>query len=41
MGENIGKNIGKNLSCNYIKKILDHAEQSTTDTFKTSLKRVI
>ena len=40
-GENIGKNISKNLGGNYSQKLLDHAKQSTTDTLKTTVKRVI
>ena len=41
MGENIGKKISKSLKSKYIQKLLDHAEQSATDAFKTSSKRVI
>ena len=47
-GKNIGKNINKNLSRKYSpsilamsKKLLDHAEQSTTDAFKTASERAI
>ena len=40
MGKNIGKNIIKSLS-KYSQKFIDHAEQSATDAFKTSSKRVI
>ena len=36
MFKNIGKNISKNLSCKYSQKLIDHAKQSATDTFKTS-----
>ena len=48
MGKNIGKNISKNLSGKYTpgmlamcQKLLDHAKQSATDTYKTASKRVI
>ena len=41
MGRSIGENIGKNLSGNYSQKLLDHAEQSATDAFKTTSKRAI
>ena len=41
MGKNIGKNISQSLNSKYSKKILDHVEQSATDAFKTSSKRVI
>ena len=41
MGKNIGKNISKNLKSKYSQKLLDHAKQSATDTFKTSSKKVI
>ena len=41
MGRNLGKKISKNLSSKYSQKFLDHAKQSATDAFKTSLKRVI
>ena len=41
MGKNIGKNISKSLKSKYSQKLLDHAEQSATDAFKTSSKRVI
>ena len=47
-GKNIGKNINKNLSRKYSpsilamsQKLLDHAEQSTTDAFKTASERAI
>ena len=46
MGKNIGKNISKNLSGKNSpgilaihQKILDHAKQSATDTFKIASKR--
>ena len=38
MGKNIVKNISKNLSGKYNQKLLDHAKQSATDTFKTDSK---
>ena len=38
VGKNIGKNISKNLSSKYSQKLLDHAEQSATDSFKTASK---
>ena len=41
MGKNFGKNISKNLPGKYSQKLLDHAEQSATDAFKTASKRVI
>ena len=41
MGKNIGKNISKSLNSKYNQKLLDHAKQSATDTFKTSSKGVI
>ena len=41
MGKNIGKNISQSLNSKYSQKILDHAEQSATDAFKTSSKRVM
>ena len=41
MGKNIGKNISKNVSRKYSQKLLDHAKQSATDTFKTGSKRAI
>ena len=40
-GKNIGKNIIKSLKSKYSQKFIDHAEQSATDAFKTSSKRVI
>ena len=36
MGKNIGKYINKNLSGKYSQKRLDYANQSTTDTLKTT-----
>ena len=39
--KNYGKNISKNMSGKYSPKILDHTEQSPTDAFKTSSKKVI
>ena len=40
--KNISKNLsGKNLSGKYIKKLLDHAKQSATDTFKIASERAI
>ena len=39
--KNIGKNISKNLSGKYSQKLLDHANQSARDGFKTASKRVI
>ena len=41
MGKNIGKNISKNFNSKYSHKLYDHAKQSATDAFKTSLKGVI
>ena len=41
MGKNIGKNISKSLNSKYSQKLLDHAKQSVTDSFKTSSERVI
>ena len=37
----IGKNISKNLGSKYSQKLLDHAEQSATDTLKTASKRAV
>ena len=37
----VTKNISKNLSGKYIKKPLDHAKQSATDTFKIASERAI
>ena len=41
MDKNIGKSISKSLSGTYSQKLLDHANQSATDAFKTSSKSVI
>ena len=41
MGKHIYKNISKNLSTKYSWKLLDHVEQSATDAFKTTSKRII
>ena len=41
MGGDIGKNINQNLSGKYNQKPLDHANQSTTDAFKTVSKRAV
>ena len=41
MRKNIGKNISKNLGGKYSQKLLDHAKQSATDSFKTASKRGI
>ena len=41
MGKSIDNNITKNLSGKYSQKPIDHAKQSTTDAFKTALKREI
>ena len=41
MDKNIGKTISKSLSGTYRQKLLDHANQSATDAFKTSSKSVI
>ena len=40
-GGDIGKNINQNLSGKYNQKPLDHANQSTTDAFKTVSKRAV
>ena len=40
IGKSICKNTSKNLNVEYSKKLLDHAKQSVTDTFKTSSKKV-
>ena len=37
-GKNIGKNISKNLTGRDSQKLLDHANQSTTDVFQTASK---
>ena len=39
--KNMDKNIGKNLRGKYTQKLLDHVEQSATDTLKSTSKRVI
>ena len=36
--KNIGEDISKNLRGKYGQKLLDHAKQSTIDTFKTTSK---
>ena len=41
MRTNIGKNTSKTLSGKYSQKLLDHAKQSATDTFKLAAKRAI
>ena len=41
MSKNIGKNISKSLNSKYSQNLIDHAKQSATDAFKTSLKRAI
>ena len=41
MGNNIVKKISKNLKSKYSQKLLDNANQSTTDSLKTTSKRVI
>ena len=41
MGRNIGENVRKNISGKYSKKLLDHANQSTTDILKTTSKKAI
>ena len=38
ISKNTGKNLNKNLSSKYSQKLLDHAKQSSTDTFKTASK---
>ena len=38
MGKRIGKNISKKLSSKYSKKLLNHAEKSARDDFKTVSK---
>ena len=37
MAKNVGKNVSKNLS----QKLLDHAQPSATDAFKTASKMAI
>ena len=39
--KNFGEDIIKNVRGKYGQKLLDHAKQSTIDTFKTTSKRVI
>ena len=41
MSKNTGENITKRLGGKYGQKLLDHAKQSKTDTFKTSSKRIL
>ena len=41
MSKNTGKNISKNLSGKYSQKLLNHANQSSTDAVKTVSKRAI
>ena len=48
IGENFGKTTSKNLTVKYgpcmlamLQKILDHAKESATDSFKTASKRAI
>ena len=41
ISKNIGKNISQNLSGKYRQKLLDHSEQSATNTLKTASKRAI
>ena len=39
--KNVGKNVSKNLRSKNSQKLLDHAEQFTTDALKTASKRAI
>ena len=39
MGKKVGKNINKNLIIKHSQKLLDHAEKSATDAFKTASKK--
>ena len=39
--KNISKNFGKILSSKYGQKLFDHTKQCSTDTIKTSSKKVI
>ena len=39
IGKNIGKNRSKNVSARCCPKLLDHAEKSETDAFKTTSKK--
>ena len=41
MGINIGKSPSKSSSDKYIQKLLDHANKSATNAFKTTSKKVI
>ena len=41
VSKNIDKNISKILSGKYNQKLLGHAEQSATDTFKVASKKVL
>ena len=41
MGRNIANNISKNLSIKYSQKLLNHAQESATDVFKTDSKKAI
>ena len=41
MAKNVGKNVSKNLSGKYSQKLLDHAQPSATDAFKTASKMAI
>ena len=41
MSKNTGKNISKNWSDKYSQKRIEHAKQSPTDAFNTTLKRAI
>ena len=40
MGKYIGINISKSINSKFSQKLLEHAKQSATDAFKTSLKRL-
>ena len=41
MGKKICKNISNGLNSKYRQKLLDHAQQSVTDTLKTELRKAI
>ena len=41
LGKTIGKNISKTFSGKYGQRLLDHANQSATNTLKTTSKRAI
>ena len=41
MGRNVARNISKNLSSKNSQKVIDQANQSDTDAFKTASKRTI